>query len=149
MNFLERIKNIDLHHIIIIVLLIINIMIALYCVKCHKSAKKEGFSGTPVKQEGGIRYGDEIVLYYASWCGYSRVFLPEWQKFAQWAEANAKQLKVTSIRCESGNEEQCMEKGIRGYPTVVFYPKEGTEKVFNGDRTAEKLTDFIKTNLNM
>ena len=136
-------------HIAIIVLLVINIIISLYCVKCHKSSKKESFSGTVVQETQVPKFGDEIVLYYASWCGYSRIFLPEWQKFEQWAAANAKQLKVTSIRCESGNEEQCTQKNIRGYPTVVFYPKEGTEAVYNGERTAEKLTDFVKLNLNM
>ena len=149
MNFLEKIKNTDPYYIIIIVLLVINIFVVLYCVKCHHSVKKESFSGTS-KQETAIpQFGDEIVLYYASWCGYSRIFLPEWQKFAQWADANAKQLKVTAIRCESGNEETCMEKGIRGYPTVVLYPKEGSEVVFNGDRNAESLTAFVKKELSI
>jgi len=149
MSLLNKIKNFDLQHIIIIVLLIVNIIVLLCCVKCHHSAKKESFSGTSKQETVVPQFGDEIVLYYASWCGYSRIFLPEWEKFTQWANANAKQLKVTSTRCESGNEEQCMEKGIRGYPTVVLYPKEGSEVVFNSERTSEKLIDFVKKELNM
>jgi thiol-disulfide isomerase/thioredoxin len=146
MNIFSKFPKMDIYHVAIIILLIINIIISLYCCRCTNAANKEMFSGTPKVMQN---YGDEIVLYYASWCGYSRTFLPEWEKFSSWAAANAKKLKVTSIRCESGNEETCIEKGIRGYPTVVFYPKEGTEKVFNGERTAETLTDFIKKELNM
>lgn len=145
MNITKYINKENIFYVLIIVLLLINIYVTFRCVKSHNT-KKEQFDQTTTITKN-VTYGDEIVLYYASWCGYSRVFLPEWEKFKQWASVNAKSLKVTSIRCESGNEELCIEKGIRGYPTVILYPKEGTEVVFNGERTAENLADFVKKEL--
>jgi len=105
----------------------------------NKSAIPEQFEETPKSNTG-----NEIVLYYTSWCGYSRQFLPEWQKFEEYAKNNLKNLKVTTIACESGNENLCTQKGIEGFPTVVLYPKNGTEITFDKERKMEKIIDFVK-----
>jgi thiol-disulfide isomerase/thioredoxin len=89
----------------------------------------------------------EIVLYYATWCGYSKMFLPIWDKFEKYAKENLPKLVVKSIRCEGGEERACFEKGIEGYPTVILYPKNKTELVFESDRSLEQLIEFINTNL--
>lgn len=142
MKFMEQLNKKHLIYIVVFILVLCGLVL-LY--KYMKSPEKtqENFSEEQNKQT----YSDEIVLYYASWCGYSRMFIPEWEKFAEWASANAKQLNVKSIKCEAGNESVCMEKGIRGYPTVILYPKEGTEKMFTGDRTAEALRNFVEKEL--
>lgn len=90
---------------------------------------------------------DEIVLYYATWCGYSKIFLPEWEKFEEYAKNNLPNLKVTKLRCEGGNEPICMQKGVEGYPTVIMYLKDGREVPFQGDRTSEKLIEFTAEHL--
>lgn len=88
----------------------------------------------------------EIVLYYAMWCGYSKMFLPEWEKFVKYASKEFPTLKVTQIRCEGGNETVCNQKGINGYPTVILYI--GNKEIpFEGDRTVEELNKFIRKNL--
>lgn len=86
----------------------------------------------------------EIVLYYATWCGYSRMFLPEWEKFEGYAKTNIPNLKVSSIRCEGGNENVCTQKGVDGYPTTILYLNNGQEVQFNGERTSQQLVDFVK-----
>lgn len=88
----------------------------------------------------------KIVLYYAMWCGYSKSFLPEWNKFEKWAESNAPNIEVVKIRCEDGTEAECAQKGVEGYPTVIVYKGEN-EVLFNGDRTEEGLKKFVKHNL--
>ena len=86
----------------------------------------------------------EINLYYALWCGYSREFLPEWQKFEKYSKEHLPNLVVTKVRCEDGNEAICNQKNIQGYPTVTITLKDGTKKTFNGERTSESLIKFIK-----
>jgi thiol-disulfide isomerase/thioredoxin len=91
----------------------------------------------------------EIIMYYASWCGYSKQILPEWDKFEKFALENLPQIIPTKIRCESDNEALCMQKGIEGYPTIILYPNDNTEVVFNEERTAEKLIEFVQSNLGL
>ena len=86
----------------------------------------------------------EIVLYYATWCGYSRMFLPEWEKFEKYAKDNLSNLKVTRIRCEGGNEAVCTQKGVEGYPTIILYLKNSKEVKFDGERSSKQLADFIR-----
>lgn len=86
----------------------------------------------------------EVILYYASWCGYSRSFLPEWEQYEKFAKDNFPNVKVTKIRCEGGDEATCMQKGVQGYPTVIFYLSDGKEVAFNGERTAKELAEFTK-----
>ena len=90
----------------------------------------------------------EIILYYATWCGYSRMFLPEWDKFEKYAKDNFPYLKVTKFRCEGGDERTCVDKGIEGYPTVILYPKNDTEIVFEKDRTSDELIKFVNEHIN-
>lgn len=104
-----------------------------------------------VHMEGGEVEGfngdkDEIVLYYAMWCGYSRAFLPEWEKFEQLAGSQFPNLKVSRVRCEGGMERACSEKGVDGYPTVILYKKDGSKRSFQDDRTMDKLVSFVKNN---
>ncbi len=100
------------------------------------------------QQEGPVDNSiGEIVLYYATWCGYSRTFLPIWEKFESYAKQNMPRLNVRKIRCEGGEERACFEKGIEGYPTVILYPKNNTEVMFSEDRTLDKLIEFATKNL--
>jgi len=97
-----------------------------------------------IKSEKKVKKIAEIVLYYATWCGYSKMFLPEWEKFEEYAKENFEQLIVNKIRCEAGNEQICFEKDITGYPTVILYLDDGSEKQFMYERTSEKLIKFVK-----
>jgi thiol-disulfide isomerase/thioredoxin len=86
---------------------------------------------------------NELVLYYAMWCGNCKNFIPTWSKFEAWAKDNLKNVRINSVRCEDGNEAVCSQKGIKGYPTVMLYLKDGSEYMFEGPRTVEGLTKFV------
>jgi len=86
----------------------------------------------------------QCVLYYAMWCGYSRAFLPEWEKFERYAATNLPNMELKRVRCEDGLEAECNQKGVEGYPTVILYKSDGTEVPFRGDRTLEGLINFCK-----
>ena len=91
----------------------------------------------------------EVIMYYATWCGYSKMFLPIWEKFEEHAAKYMPRLVVRKLRCEGGDERTCFEKGVEGYPTVILYPKNDTEVVFKNDRTLEELIKFVDENVKM
>ena len=111
-----------------------------------KNNVKEEFEITDKSDNSSQNNKGEIILYYASWCGYSRMFLPEWEKFEKYVKGNLP-LRIRKIRCESENEVLCLEKDIPGYPTVILYPKNETEIVFDGERTFEGLKSFVQKNI--
>lgn len=163
MNFNRLIQNINWNYVIIAILLLA--IFGFFCGNIFMAEMNK--PNKSVSQEEGFREGmnsrnnsngsngrtisspgdkGEIVLYYASWCGFSRQFLPVWEKFEEMVKKDYPALRVTRIQCESDNEALCLQKGIEGYPTVVVYPRNKTEVVFDGERTAEKLMEFAKEN---
>jgi thiol-disulfide isomerase/thioredoxin len=90
---------------------------------------------------------NKIILYYASWCGYSKSFLPIWDKFVEYANKNIPDLDVQTKRCEDGTEAECMQDGVEGYPTVILILNDGTKIPFESDRTSEKLIEFVTKHL--
>lgn len=142
METLEKIKmDIKWYHVTIICLFVVILFFIFTGKNTCKNADKtsEGFAGTNID--------GEIVLYYAMWCGHSRTFLPEWDKFETYAKDNLKNIKVTKVLCEGDNESICKQKNVRGYPTVVLYLKNGTVKGFDDERTSEALSKFIQENV--
>ena len=108
----------------------------------EKSIKPEGSEISEIKDSQST-----ITLYYASWCGYSKMFLPEWLKFEEYAKNNIKHLKTVKINCEGGNESICFQKDIKGYPTVILEPKNRSEVEFSGERNLKGLIDFVNQNV--
>jgi len=86
---------------------------------------------------------DVFLLVYASWCGFSRKFMPIWEEFAIRA-AHVTSLLVMKIDGDL-NSSPLREEGFdwRSYPTV-FFVKAGTKVpiAFDGERTVEQLSVF-------
>lgn len=154
---MEFINNIKWYHIIIVCLIGILIFLVFNSNNCGSTMcknapmKPEGFASqdntsNPEQKQITDNSTGELVFYYALWCGYCKAFLPEWEKFEAYAKTNFPNLRVSSIRCEDGNEATCMQKGVEGYPTVILYPKGGVEKLFDGERKFESLVKFIQQN---
>ena len=161
---MEKLKNINWYYVIVILVICVvlyliisntvgsNLMQNIYPTNAPSHPESfESAATNPVQLEKGTVINDpydaEIVLYYATWCGYSRMFLPEWDKFVEYAKANLSNVKVTGIRCEDGNEAVCLQKGVQGYPTIILYPKHDTEINYGGERKAEKLIEFVNKNV--
>jgi hypothetical protein len=158
--FMELLSNIKWYHITIVCLICILVFLIFTRNNCGTNVcknapiKSEGFSSQQQEQESKQETNQikdtataEIILYYAMWCGHSRSFLPEWEKFEAYAKNNFPNLRVSRVRCEDGNEATCMQKGVEGYPTVILYPMGGSEKMFDGTRSSDSLIKFIQQNV--
>lgn len=134
---LNNIKNNKI--IVIIIIIIIIILMSLIVIKYKM---KENFN------EEQNNKNDKIILYYSSHCGYSIQFLPEWKKFKKYVIKNMPHLEIQDIKCEGDKEIYCMNKNIRGYPTVMLYKSNGEEIMFNDSRSMGNLIRFVKKNMN-
>lgn len=85
----------------------------------------------------------KVVLYYASWCGYSKQFLPEWEKFVKSASNSLPNIQTQAISCENGTEKQCAEQGVEGYPTILVH-LDNRVIAYDGERSAKALTSYCK-----
>jgi len=101
--------------------------------------KNEGIRTLPTKPAG------KLTLYYTSWCGHSKRFMPEWNKFVAYANQYIPYLQVDTIKCEGKNEASCSH--IEGYPTVILINQQNKQKIYDGERTMEGLIKFVKNHL--
>lgn len=125
-------------------LICVTVLIAVVAIIALLVTNSSGTNAKNITEEFNDSAKPTIVLYYASWCGYSKMFLPEWEKFKKYAQENLPNILVRSVRCEGGDEATCMQKGVQGYPTVILYKEIGKTGIpFDNDRTAEKLIEFV------
>lgn len=81
-----------------------------------------------------------IINFNTSWCGYSKQFQPNWDKFTSMI---GNKIKVIDMKCDlEENKQKCNAYGITGYPTVKLY-KNGNAYDYNGDRTPNDLVAFV------
>ena len=86
---------------------------------------------------------DVFVKYYAPWCGHCKKLAPIWEELGEAYKDNAN--VVIAKFDATANEAEGVE--VRGYPTLIFYPKDNKSGVnFDGDRTLEPLKKWLQEN---
>ena len=117
-------KNEEKRFIAIVILVIIFLAIVLN--------KNEKFSRHPV-----------FKMYYADWCGYSQMALPEFEALGNEVISDSGQIiKIQKVDCEV-DKSVCINANIEGYPTIRL--EDGTlSKEYNGARETEKMLEFLK-----
>ena len=85
----------------------------------------------------------KIINYNTEWCGYSKQFQPIWDKFTSEMKTKHPEIEVVDMKCDKAeNEVKCKIPEVHGFPTVVLFDGDN-KKVFNDDRTVEKLLAFV------
>jgi len=82
-----------------------------------------------------------FVLFYASWCPFSRRFLPVFDQFAKDNAGSCLRVMIDD------NEDICEKYSISVYPTVLYFKKGKVVKRLDGvsgeGLNEKKLKDFI------
>lgn len=65
-----------------------------------------------------------LIYFYAPWCGHCQMFTPEYETIAHNLSGR---LKTGKVNCDI-TQYVCQQAGIRGYPTVKFYPGSSSMK---------------------
>ena len=86
---------------------------------------------------------DVFVKYYAPWCGHCKKLAEPWTELAT-NMAQYKDLVIGKFDA-TANEADGVE--VRGYPTLIFYPKDNKAGVsYDGERDVESFTAWLKEN---
>jgi thiol-disulfide isomerase/thioredoxin len=85
-----------------------------------------------------------IYNFNTTWCRYSREFQPIWDQFTK--ENNINNLSIKDVKCDDESLELCNKYPVRGFPTVLL-DINGKVVEYNGKRTVEELTNFVKKNI--
>ena len=92
---------------------------------------------------------DEFVLYYAEWCPHCKTVKPEFKSWG--ADKGSVQIggKTVFVRMVEEQEigKEAKKPEVKGYPTFILRKADGSTKEFNGDRSADGWTAWLKENL--
>lgn len=111
------------------------------------SEKKEGFAEVKAQVETKSESGKKQVIVYnfnTEWCGWSKRFQPEWDKFSQMTQSEPKlaHIRAMDIKCDKAeNESMCEKYDVPGFPYVMI-EVQGKRIAYSGERTAEALVEF-------
>ena len=88
---------------------------------------------------------DNIIKVYnfnTLWCGYSRQFQPNWDKFADMNDDS--DVEIVDVKCDNEtNKELCTKYSIPGFPTVLFVKGDKVGE-YSGDRSVDDLKGALE-----
>lgn len=97
--------------------------------------------------QGFASGADSFTMYYADWCPHCKAVKPQ---FSNYAAAGAKDINGKPVFIKMVEEQQIDKSKslpIDGYPTFLLEKADGTVKVYEGERTADGWTSFLKQNV--
>lgn len=84
----------------------------------------------------------KVYNFNTLWCGYSRQFQPNWDKFADMNDDS--DVEIVDVKCDNEtNKELCGKYSIPGFPTVLFVKGDKIAE-YSGDRSVEDLESALE-----
>ena len=88
----------------------------------------------------------KIYNFNTRWCGYSKMFQPEWDKFQNAIRNNqVSNIHVYDVKCDdASNQSMCNSYDVPGYPSVIAEVN-GKRIPYDGPRESSKLIEFAQS----
>ena len=84
----------------------------------------------------------KVYNFNTLWCGYSKQFQPNWDKFADMNDDS--DVEIVDVKCDNEtNKELCGKYSIPGFPTVLFVKGDKIAE-YSGDRSVEDLKSALE-----
>lgn len=91
--------------------------------------------------ESHIKTGHHFIKFYAPWCGHCQHLAPVWEELAKTFEYDD-WLTVSKVDCTKLTSV-CIENGVKGYPTLMFFADGKKIEEYNGARDHNSLKQFV------
>lgn len=86
-----------------------------------------------------------LVEFYAPWCGHCKALTPEWSTAAKELQSKVKLGAIDA----TVNNKKAAEYGIRGYPTIKYFPAGSKDKEkplnYEGGRSSSEIVNWAKS----
>lgn len=87
---------------------------------------------------------NDLVLaeFFAPWCGHCKTLAPHYVEAAKVLHEEY-EIPIAQIDCTE-NQELCMEQGVKGYPTLKIFKKNGDiVSDYQGQRTKDSIIQYM------
>jgi protein disulfide-isomerase-like protein len=81
-----------------------------------------------------------MIMFYAPWCAHCKRLISVWENLANHFKDG---VGIAAVDCTQHSALQ-ERFGIRGYPTLIYFSDHNTMVVHRGERTFDKLVEFIQ-----
>jgi protein disulfide-isomerase A1 len=82
-----------------------------------------------------------LVKFFAPWCGHCKALKVPYEEAATKLDGKAKIAEVDCTQEEA--KALCEKQGVRGYPTLKFFGKDGSVQEYDDGRTADAIVGYI------
>ena len=90
-----------------------------------------------------ISSGDYFIKFFAPWCGHCKKLSPVWADLAESID-NDQNVKIGKLDCTI-SKSICEDRGIKGYPTLIYYRNGKVLEKYTKGRDLKSLKDFVKS----
>lgn len=80
--------------------------------------------------------------YHADWCSHCQKMNSEWQKFVN---SDNQGIQIASIEDKAVQKMRTRPSNLLGFPSIHIYKNGTFISEFEGERTSQKISDFLKT----
>jgi thioredoxin 1 len=104
---------------------------------------------TKIKENFQSNQTNNLMIFYAEWCGYCRTSMPAFQKLkTDYNNQTINDNKISIELIEGDKQKNLMSKyNVSGFPTVLLEKSNGQIVKYQGSRSYDDLVVFLRENL--
>lgn len=93
----------------------------------------------------GVADKAALVAFTTTWCGHCKRLKPEWAELSK-LYARDDDVEIVNVDCTDGGAESLMNTyGVRGFPTIMYFPKDGSDpQPYMGGRGIKDFADHLR-----